>query len=157
MSGMLTSAAPVGRDAVAPPVIHSESGLQPPAIAIGTKPQSTTDGFVFLAPFGGSGSSAPLIVDDSGSPVWFNPLPQGTAATDFRVQQYRGAPVLTWWEGTLLAGYGQGQGVIMDATYSELARVSAGNGYQADLHEFLLTPENTALITVYAAMPDIGR
>src|SRR5262249_45257884 len=91
--------------------------------------------------------------DDTGSPIWFSPLPQGTAATDFRVQQYLGAPVLTWWEGNLLAGYGQGEGVIMDAEYRELARVSAGNGYQADLHEFLLTPRDSALITVYAAMP----
>jgi hypothetical protein len=46
-------------------------------------------------------------------------------------------------------GFGRGEDVIDDGTYTEVARVSAGNGYQADLHEFQLTPRGTALITVY--------
>jgi hypothetical protein len=47
-------------------------------------------------------------------------------------------------------GFGLGQDVIEDSSYSEVARVRAGNGYQADLHEFELTPRGTALITAYA-------
>ena len=81
--------------------------------------------------------------------TWFRSLADGLAATDFRTQQYRGKPVLTWWEGKVLGGYGQGEGVILDETYTEVARVQAGNGYQADLHEFQLTPQNTALLTAY--------
>ena len=26
-------------------------------------------------------------------------MPEGVIANDFRVQRYRGKPVLTWWEG----------------------------------------------------------
>ena len=36
--------------------------------------------------------------------------------------------------------------MIADASYTELARVRAGNGYKADLHEILITSRNTALI-----------
>src|SRR4029079_3649543 len=46
-------------------------------------------------------------------------------------------------------GTGQGEGVIVDSAYKEIARVRAGNGFAADVHEFLITPENTALITIY--------
>ena len=35
----------------------------------------------------------------------------------------------------------------MDTSYREIARVRAGNGHTIDVHEFLLTPEGTALIT----------
>jgi len=39
--------------------------------------------------------------------------------------------------------------VILDSSYREVARVRAGRGRSADLHEFVLTPEGTALITCY--------
>jgi hypothetical protein len=58
--------------------------------------------------------------------------------------------VLTWWQGVVsVHGFGRGQDVIADRTYSDIAHVRAGNGYQADLHEFQLTPQGTALITAY--------
>jgi Arylsulfotransferase (ASST) len=43
--------------------------------------------------------------------------------------------------------------VIADSSYREVARVHAGNGLAADIHEFLLTPRDTALITVYRRLP----
>ena len=50
--------------------------------------------------------------------------------------------MLTWWEGTISnIGTGEGEGVIVDSTYKEIARVRAGNGFAADVHEFLITPE----------------
>jgi hypothetical protein len=39
--------------------------------------------------------------------------------------------------------------VILDSSYREVARVRAGRGRSADLHEFVLSPEGTALITCY--------
>ena len=92
-------------------------------------------------------ASGPLIVDRNGQPLWFRPL-TGRTAIDLRVQRYRGAPVLTWWEGTVFGGYG-GTFVIADASYARVARVKAGNGYKADLHEILITSRNTALISIY--------
>jgi hypothetical protein len=57
--------------------------------------------------------------------------------------------VLTWWEGYSGAGMGAGEDVIYDSSYRQLAIVHAGNGLSADLHEFRLTPQGTALITAY--------
>ncbi len=82
--------------------------------------------------------------------MWFKPLSSGRWASNFRVQIYQGKPVLTWWEGTVVTpGYGRGEGVIMDSSYNEIARVRAAKGRFVDLHEFLLTPQGTALITCY--------
>jgi hypothetical protein len=71
---------------------------------------------------------------------------------DFKVQRYRGEPVLTFWEG-VHASYGQGEYVILDSSYQEIGRVRAGNGLQGDHHEFLISPQDTALFTVYHKLP----
>jgi len=60
--------------------------------------------------------------------------------------------VLTWWEGHH-TGFGQGEYVIFDHSYREIARFGAANGYEGDHHEFLITPEDTALITIYSEVP----
>ncbi len=39
--------------------------------------------------------------------------------------------------------------MILDDSYQEIIRVHAGNGYHGDLHEFFITPQDTALLTVY--------
>ena len=46
-------------------------------------------------------------------------------------------------------GTGSGVGMIVDSSYQPVAQVHAGNGYLADLHEFLITRKGTALITVF--------
>lgn len=92
-----------------------------------------------------------MILDGGGELVWFHPLSGRDWATNVRVQRYRGEPVLTWWEGRVEVdtGFGFGEGVIVDSSYREVARVRAGNGRHADLHEFTLTSRDTALITCY--------
>ncbi|MGH2881569.1 MAG: arylsulfotransferase family protein, partial [Solirubrobacteraceae bacterium] len=70
-------------------------------------------------------------------------------AADLRVQHYQGRPVLTWWQGYSGAGVGAGEDVIYDSSYRQIAVVRAGNGLTADLHEFRITPQGTALITAY--------
>lgn len=105
-------------------------------------------GYLFVTTLNGPGQRGPIIFDNAGQVVWFRRTSE--VAIDFRRQIYQGKPVLTWWEGQISQiGTGQGEGVIVDQTYTEVARVKAGNGYFADVHEFLLTPEGTALITVY--------
>jgi hypothetical protein len=121
--------------------------LQPPAITV-TK-GSREPGYVFLAPKRGRGADGPVIVDRRGKVVWAHEAPEGEQALDFRVQRYQGKPVLTWWEGGLNIGVGWGDGVVYDESYREILRVRAGNGYQADLHEFLLTDRGTALMIIY--------
>ncbi len=151
----LAAIARIDRDSVhAKPRFLSRPDLNPPIVAFDVPDGDKSPGYLFIASFYSPNTAVvsqygPQIVDLEGNPVWFQPLPTGTSATAFRMQQYQDKPVLTWWEGKIGAGYGQGEYVILDTSYRELKRVSAGNGYDADLHEFLLTPQGTALITVY--------
>src|SRR5215210_7428823 len=137
---------------------RSRPDLRPPAIKVNTNLPDATPGLIFVSPKKGLGEEAPtqdapLIVDASGEPVWFHPLQDAEAdAFTFEVQTYKGETVLTWWEG-LHTGYGQGEYVICDHSYREITRVRAGNGYEGDHHEFLITPEDTALITIYSKVP----
>jgi arylsulfotransferase ASST len=125
--------------------------LAPSSVRITTpaKP-GASPGYLFLAPYQGEGAPGPMIVDQSGSLVWFHPLPAGQSATNFQVQSYAGKPVLTWWQGRILQlGFGQGEDVIYDSSYRRIAGFRAGNGYRADLHETRITPQGTAWIDVF--------
>ena len=129
---------------------HSRPELQPPAVTVTALSSAVSPGDEFLAPYGGPGQAGPMILDQNGGLVWFKPLPKNTSATNLRVQEYAGKPVLTWWQGDIsVHGYGLGEDMIADSTYTDIAHVKAGNGLQADLHEFQLTPQGTALITAY--------
>ena len=55
--------------------------------------------------------------------------------------------MLTWWEGKTVHGLADGEWVVADASYRELFRFSAARGRRSDLHEFVITPQNTALVT----------
>jgi len=71
---------------------------------------------------------------------------------NFKVQHYRGEPVLTWWEG-YYGSRGLDEYVILDSSYKEITRIHPGNGYhEGDHHEFLISPQDTALITIYNAV-----
>ena len=125
--------------------------LTPSTVTITTpaKP-GAAPGYLFMAPYQGKGSPGPMIVGQNGALVWFHPLPAGEEATNFQVQSYEGKPVLTWWQGRIIkVGFGQGEDVIYNNSYQKVAAVRAGNGYHADLHEILLTPEGTAWIDAF--------
>lgn len=134
--------------------------LLPPPVQTTGGPARSEAGYLFLGPGSTDGftkgppedgpQQGPQIVDDRGELVWFKPLAGASWATNVMSASYRGRPVLTWWEGKVVyPGFGQGEGVIVDTSYQELARVKAGNGRQADLHEFTLTSEGTALVTCF--------
>jgi Arylsulfotransferase (ASST) len=129
---------------------RSRSDLRPPALAVTARSSAVAPGDEFVAPYDGPGQSGPMILDPSGGLVWFKALARGTSATNFQVQEYAGRPVLTWWQGDIsVHGFGLGEDTIADDSYTDIARVRAGNGLKADLHEFQLTPQGTALITAY--------
>jgi hypothetical protein len=125
---------------------RSRPDLSPPAIRITTQARDTTPGYIFIAAKKGLGQDGPMIVDDLGQLVWFS---KDRYATDFKMQRYRGEPVLTWWQGEIVAGHGVGEYVIFDSSYREIARMKAGEGQRGDLHEFSITPQDTALLTRY--------
>jgi Arylsulfotransferase (ASST) len=114
--------------------------------------QGTAPGFVFMAPSSGPGQRGAMIFDNAGDLVWFHPV-SPKAVTDFKVGVYHGKPVLTWWEGTVVHGLANGEWVVLDASYRELARFPAAHGRHGDLHEFVITPQNTALVTSNEVTP----
>jgi hypothetical protein len=128
---------------------RSRPDLSPPAVEVTTTQahEYTSPGYIFVALKEGAGEHGPMIIDDQGQLVWFG---RYRSARDFKMQYYQGKPVLTWWEGRVVAGHGAGEHVIFDDSYREIARVRAGNGLRGDLHEFLITPEDTALVVAYA-------
>jgi len=131
----------------------SRPDLRPPPVAIGVAADGAAPGYVFIAPKKAVRQRGPLIVDDRGRVVWFRPLSLGVA--DFRVQRYRGRPVLTWWQGRSKFGRGRGSYVILNSSYRRIAFVRAGHGLAGDEHEFTITPRDTALITFYQRRGDV--
>jgi hypothetical protein len=150
------AAAAPGPDA--PPALWSRRDLRPPAVAMDTPAADPGRELVFLSPRleeferdRAAHQQGALVLDDQGRTVWFREAPEGQPITDLRVQRYRGEPVLTWWQGAASEfGIGRGHGVIVDRRYRTIATVQAGNDRTADLHEFLLTPRGTALLTIYS-------
>ena len=130
----------------------SRPDLRPPIVTVHTNAPGQAPGDEFLAPYGVPAQAGPMILDPAGKLIWFDPLPPSTVATNLRVQQYDGAPVLTWWQGEITHGFGLGEDVIAGSNYQPIATVRAGNGYQADLHEFQITPAGTALLSSYHAV-----
>ncbi len=129
---------------------HSRPDLQPPLVTVTAQSPAVAGGDLFVAPYGKAGQGGPMILDPSGGLLWFKPLPANTEASNLEVQEYEGKPVLTWWQGDIsVHGFGLGEDMIADDTYTDIAHVRAGNGLRADLHELQLTPQGTALITAY--------
>jgi hypothetical protein len=131
---------------------RSRTDLSPPAVEVAKKTRHTAPGYIFVAPEkGGAGQGGSLIIDDRGQVMWFRPLHSTYGrAMNFQVQTYRGRPVLTWIEspGEFISEF-----VIFDGSYREIARFPAANGYDGDHHEFLISPQDTALIAIYNAVP----
>jgi Arylsulfotransferase (ASST) len=126
----------------------SRPDLMPPVVTVTKHSARTAAGYLFLAPSSGPGQRGAMIVDGAGELVWFHPTTPKTVM-NLRVALYRGEPVLTWWEGKAVHGLGVGEHVIVDRHYREVARFPAGNGLQSDLHELIVTPQGTALVTAY--------
>ena len=129
----------------------SRPDLQPPRLAVDVA--STPAGapqYVFLAnkPYIGRpvGQRGLLIAERDGDIAWFKPE---TQVWDLNVQSYRGKPVLTWWHGRTGHIYGRGNCYIADSSYNQIAEVKCGNGLMADMHEFNLTSQGTALVDAY--------
>jgi len=129
---------------------HSRGDLEPPAVTVTTPAADPTLGDIFVSPDSGAGQAGPMIITPEGQLVWFRPLPDPTTAFNFQAQSYGGKPVLTWWQGEIIGGHGQGVDVIDNDRYQQIATVRAGNGLQADLHDFEITPQGTAWLTAYA-------
>jgi hypothetical protein len=116
----------------------------------------TTSGHIFLNAQN-TGQNALYFLNGKGEIQWYHPAPRqghGPLAFNARVQNYRGRPVITYWQGKFSSppGAGRGEDLILNSSYKTIHKVRPGNGYQTqgfDLHDFTLTPSGTALAAVW--------
>lgn len=149
---VLAAGASRGSPPPTPPRWRSRPDLLIPALTILRSEEGASPDPIFIAPYNNPyGQAGAVIVDGRGEPIWENPI-AGAVTTDFKVQRYRGEPVLTWWEGHIELGHGVGEYVIADTAYRTVRRIQAAGGLRGDLHEFVITPRDTALLTSYAVL-----
>jgi hypothetical protein len=131
---------------------HSLPEMHPPTVIVHQPAgAASAPGYIFAAPFLGPGQHGPMIFDNAGNLIWFRALSGEQDAADLRTQVFHDKNDLTWWQGhTLQLGYGLGEDVIANANYKTVAVVRAGNGLQADEHEFNLTPQGAAFVLAYS-------
>lgn len=125
----------------------------------GPAADDAADGVVLLSPRNTEAdeqSIANAIVDRNGDPLWLQRQAEITEAHDavhnLLVQTYADEPVLTWWEGHDFQSHGEGEVVMVDSSYREMNRVSAGSGLVeggADFHEYRITDDDTMLWVAY--------
>ncbi|POR37738.1 Uncharacterized protein TPAR_02080 [Tolypocladium paradoxum] len=89
------------------------------------------------------------ILDDDGRLVWTSGW-EDKQIYNLMVQTYRGQNYLTFWAGNdAVGGHGAGAYYMLDETYSLRRKFEAANGLEGDLHDFRITKQGTALMTVY--------
>ena len=117
--------------------------------------------YVLLTPKGDAVPHAgPTIVDPQGNLVWMSNEFNDTL--NLKVQEFNGSNYLTFWSGTKVGGQGKGIYYMLDSSYNIARSIHAvGDGVHADLHEFKLTRDGTALFTIYNTtsvdLSSIGR
>lgn len=97
-----------------------------------------------------------MVLDRRGELVWAHHFENkfGGQAYDFMVQNYKGEDYLTFWLGDdRVRGHGAGAYYLLNSSYDIVHKVNGANGLSADLHEFLILPEGTALMTLYEIVP----
>jgi hypothetical protein len=145
----------------APPAAHRfrSTELVAPVLPVTRGPAAPAEDDDALYVLGPKKSEAPkkgpLFVDAQGEPVWI--APDDTAAYDVRVQELDGEPVITYYVGQSdFVGHGFGDIVVLDTSYTEIARVTTGGDVgpgNADMHDATITPDGTMLLLAYVAEP----
>ena len=129
---------------------HSRPDLEPPCVVVTARSSPTAPGDIFTAPYNGPGQAGPMIFDEAGNLVWFNPLP-----AEARGGRPAGAAARRQTRADLVAGLHPAAGLRRGRRgdrrqpYRQIGRVHAGNGYKVDLHEFHITPQGTAVLTAF--------
>lgn len=120
--------------------------------------------YTFMTPRGGVAPAQATILDHNGHLVWT--IGGYNQVYNLLVQKYNGEDYLTFWAGNDAVG-GHGAGFYymvsfdflgsslsshhpqLDTSYNQILQISAANGLDADLHDFRITEQGTAIFTVY--------
>lgn len=130
--------------------LKSRPELKPPTLdVLVNKPEASSDK-IFFAPK----NDGATIADNAGRIRWYRPSgvsTKGSQYYNFQPQTYKGRPVLTYWLGASgVQGFSQvGAYEILNNKYNRIARITPGNGYGPNIHEFSLTGRDTALVQAY--------
>lgn len=128
----------------------SRPDLTPPRVSVRRHGVPPDPRYIFLnAPYSGPGHGGSYILDHHGQLVWFGPNTSTHRRMNFDVQTYQGKPVLTWFQGLVVQGYGKGELIIADSSYKIRHVIRPPHGELADFHDFYVTPQGTAFITIY--------
>jgi hypothetical protein len=127
----------------------TDPSIHPPVITVTANREGTSPGYLFFGPQLGPVQNGVEITNSAGKLIYFNPVPHGKFAMNVQSQPYEGQPALTYWQGTVTtSGTGVGEDEILSSSYQHLATVKAGNGLNADLHEFVISGDD-AWLTAY--------
>lgn len=117
--------------------------------------------YVLLTPKGEAvPHPGPVIIDTRGNLVWMSN--NFNDSMNLNVQQFNGQNYLTMWSGFKVGSQGKGVYYLLDSSYAIVNTIRAvGDNVDADIHEFKLSRDNTAMFTVYNTtstdLSSIGR
>jgi outer membrane protein assembly factor BamB len=116
-----------------------------PHFRVTTPDADSSEGDIFVSPFywtKNTTGSYLLILDAQGRLVYYKSMAEDLGAFDFKLQPNG---MLSYYD-QLTSNY-----VLMNSSYQVVDTYQAGNGYVADLHDFLLLPDGNALLMAYDA------
>ncbi|CAM1507523.1 Fc.00g071640.m01.CDS01 [Cosmosporella sp. VM-42] len=90
-----------------------------------------------------------VILNSHGAVIWSSGW-EDKKIYNLMTQKYKGEDYITFWAGNdAVGGHGAGQYYMLDRTYNLTHKIGAANGLDGDLHEFRITEQGTAMMTVY--------
>ncbi|KAA8642932.1 hypothetical protein EYZ11_001065 [Aspergillus tanneri] len=127
---------------------RSTSIVGPALNYLESSPQCKDGQYTFVAPRGlGVATPGPTIIDQDGHLVWSKNYGQ---TYNLNMYQFKGQSYLTFWLGNdAVAGHGEGVYYMLDSSYEEAYKIQGANALPADLHEFHITVDETAVFTIY--------
>jgi len=139
--------------------VRAYPGLRIPNVFVQLREPDVSPGYIFVTPRAKPGQrTGPTLLDAQGRVVWHHRLPASRTAIGLQAQTYQGKPVLTWGqrpplreEGDLYTGRRREvYHIIAGENYRTIKRIrTRGKGIGTDLHEFVITRANTALLLGY--------
>ncbi|KAH7175838.1 ASST-domain-containing protein [Dactylonectria macrodidyma] len=127
---------------------YQSFGAQSPRPALVQTNERCDDGYIFIEPRGAYvGTPGPVVLDNAGELVWMQTL--WGQAMDLKVQRFKGNDYITFWHGTDNGTFGEGYYLMLDESYEVFKKVTPAGRYTGDLHEFRITDNDTALMTIY--------
>ncbi|KAH6894196.1 ASST-domain-containing protein [Thelonectria olida] len=127
---------------------YKSFGAQSPRPALVQTNERCDDGYTFIEPRGAYvATPGPIMLDNAGNLVWMQT--QWGQAMDLKVQKYKGKDYITFWHGSDNGTFGEGYYLMLDESYEVFKKVVPVGRFTGDLHEFKITENNTALMTIY--------